>query len=299
MPRPGVSRSSTSRSSPISTPAAASVLTAVRVARATRRPVTGRARICTHAAWPGASSSAAVIRSRTRSPEWSVLNGSPSRRPSRSSPPATIRRTPSAGGGSGGRAGSRVSVCAPGHAEAIARSINPGGIAPGTQSRIAAPSSGVTVYSNPRCGCPASTRAHAGRSCPIRCAQNASAPLASTSGGVSTVIWRARALSRRRGNRPSTRTAASTPPAANSTPIAVEDEKMSCSAAARSRRVAAGASSTRPSHPCSGLAMVMLTPPAPRARCRHGHPTAPTTTGVRAENSSPSLNSRCFRACAK
>ena len=69
--------------------------------------------------------------------------------------PQRARRRPARRAGSGGAAGA-VTVCAPGQAASTARSIRPGGMVPGTHSRIVIPAASppAQAYSQPRCGCP-------------------------------------------------------------------------------------------------------------------------------------------------
>ena len=97
--------------------------------------------------------------------------------------------------GSGGLAGA-VTVCAPGQAASTARSIRPGGMVPGTHRRMLIPAASppAQMYSQPRCGCPCSCLAQAGRSSPVRCPHSASAPAGPACGGASTVTCRAASL---------------------------------------------------------------------------------------------------------
>ena len=112
------------------------------------------------------------------------LEGRISVRASRSVPPAASARA-----GNGGAAGA-VTAWAPGQAASMARSIMPGGTVPGTHIRIVM-TGPAQVYSNPRWGWPCHSRAHRGRSSPVRCPHSASPPAGSASGGASTVITRA------------------------------------------------------------------------------------------------------------
>ena len=158
--------------------------------RVSRRPVRGRARICTAADSPSLIASRAPRSGRRGSTLCSVRSGYCSGRARRSSPPVAI--PPPA---SGGRAGT-VSVRAPGQAASTARSTRPGGTTPGTHRLMVSPAS-VATNSKPRCGWPPSARRHAGRSSATRLVQKVAAPWGSTSGGASTCTMRAPSARRR------------------------------------------------------------------------------------------------------
>ena len=163
-------------------------LRAARRALRSRAPVTGRARTCRTACSPSARPAAAPASARSgASGSWPADSGRMSGRARRSVPPAMA-----APGGSGGPAGA-VTVCAPGQAASTARSIRPGGRVPGTHRRIVIPAAvpPAQVYSQPRCGCPDSSRAHGGRSSPVRCPHSAAAPAGPACGGARTVTCRA------------------------------------------------------------------------------------------------------------
>ena len=137
---------------------------------------------------PSPSPAAAPASARSgASGSWPADSGRISGRASRSVPPAT--RAPA---GSGGAAGA-VTVCAPGQAASTARSIRPGGIVPGTHSRIVIPAASppAQAYSQPRCGWPCHSRAQGGRSSPVRWPHSATAPSGLACGGARTVTSRA------------------------------------------------------------------------------------------------------------
>ena len=158
--------------------------------RVRRRPVTGRARICTQADSPSPMPSRAPRSGRSGSTLCSVRSGYCSGRARRSSPP--VATPPPA---SGGVAGSGLGA-----------GTGPGGLdgpldqagrdAPGTHQPMASPAS-VAVSSKPRCGWPPSARRHAGRSSATRLVHKVAAPWGSTSGGASTRTRRAPSARRR------------------------------------------------------------------------------------------------------
>ena len=129
---------------------------------------------------PGGEAAAGGGEGPQRVRAWSVLRGRISVRASRSVPPVA-----SAPAGSGGLAGA-VTAWAPGQAASMARSTMPGGTVPGTHILIVIPAPPAQVYSKPRCGWPCHSRAHGGRSSPVRCPHSAWPPAGSASGGAST-----------------------------------------------------------------------------------------------------------------
>jgi hypothetical protein len=217
---PGVAMASSSRTVHSSAPATMSTTAPPQPARGalsrprrgTDRVGAGRARICTTISSatgvelpPVGESGAVVVRSSAAassavigSPGGWSSSGSPPRRASRSSPPVTTGRAlprfltgrPLPGIVTGRGPAGVVRVVAPGQAAVMARSTRPGGIGPGTQTRMVAPA-GVRWYSKLRCGCPVRRRRQRGRSSPARLPHNAAAPSAAGWGGASTVTTRA------------------------------------------------------------------------------------------------------------